>query len=100
MQHLSELRDGRLGIGLCLIIAPEILQGRSFEELGSGGNRRLEGDAVYPAHVVRHKQRIDVGVGVKRRDMTPKPCGRRLVLAPDRNIFYDDVGNPRPRPPY
>ena len=36
MQHLDELRDGRLGIILGVIVAPGNLQGRSFEELAPG----------------------------------------------------------------
>ena len=94
MQHLDELCDGCLGIVLGVIVAPGNLQGRSTEELGPKGNRSLEGDAIYTTYVVRDEQRIDVSVGIKRRNMTPNPCGRRLVSTPDPNIFDDDVRAP------
>ena len=75
MQHFDEFGHGRLWKVLCVIIAPGHLQGRPSQELGSPGNRGLEGDAVHTAHLGRDKQRIDIGVGIERRDMASKPGG-------------------------
>ena len=81
-QHLDELRNGRLGIVLRVIVAPRNLNGRSVEELGSVGYRRFEGDAVCATHIISDEKRIDVGVGIERRDMASEPCGSRFVSAP------------------
>ena len=94
MQHFDEFSNCRLGKVLGMIIAPGDLQGRSIEELGSVSNWCLESDAVYTTYIVRDEQRIDVGVGVECRDMTPNPCGRRLVSTPDLDIFDDNVCAP------
>ena len=94
MQHFDELRDGRLGIVLRVIVSSGHLQSWSTKELGSGGHRWFEGDAVDATHVIRDEQRIDVSVWIERRDVAPNPCGRRLVSAPDRNIFHYDVRTP------
>jgi hypothetical protein len=54
-----------------MIVAPGNLQGWSIKELGSGGNWRLEGQAVHATYVAADEQWVDVGVWIERSDMAP-----------------------------
>ena len=92
MEYLYEFGDSRLRLVLHPAVAAGNLYGRTFEESRSWSNWGFEGNTVCATNSVGDEYRIDVRIRVKRRDMSPDPCGGRLVSISNRHIFDNHVG--------